>query len=384
MSIEVDDSNELLPVVAATPAATTPGAEPDATEPGDTESIAPGRSWTARLSESGPLRVALAIVAAFIVFAFLLVAKGADPVEAYRAMWDSVARDSNSFGDVLVRMTPYLLAALAVAVPARAGLFNLGGEGQILIGTISALGMANLLDGGLGRMATLVFMALASMVGAALWAGIAAILRQTTGTSETISTLLLNYLAALFLGWLVYGPWKDPGSAGFPRSRIFTDGETLPILFGRVHVGLVVAVGAAFVVWAVLKWTPWGFRLGVLGRNTEAARRAGFSTRFLAASALMLGGALAGLAGMLQVSGVEGQLHPSMLAGYGFIGVLASWMVRHHPLKAIASSALLAAIAIGGNGLKIRAGLSSASVNILMALLLLAVLGWGTRRKART
>jgi simple sugar transport system permease protein len=336
------------------------------------------------IRESSALRVTLSIASAFVVFALLLIANGVNPLDAYQAMWNSVTRDSNSFGDVLVRTTPYLLAALAVAVPARAGLFNIGGEGQILLGAIGALAMADMLGGAVPRSLTLLLMAVAAMAAAALWAGIAVALRGLAGTSETISTLLLNYLAFLFLGWLVFGPWKDPGATGFPRSRIFTDDERLPILFGRVHIGLLVAVGAAVLVWALLKWSPWGFRLGVLGRNSEAARRAGFRTGRLAASALMFGGALAGLAGMLQVTGVEGQLRPQMMVGYGFIGVLASWMVKHHPLRAIASSALLAAIATGGNGLKIQAGLSSASVNILMALLLLAVLGWGTRPKVRT
>ncbi len=331
------------------------------------------------------LRVAGSMIAAFFVFTLLLLAKGVDPVEAYRAMWDSVTRDANSFGDVLVRLTPYLLAALATALPARAGLLNIGGEGQILLGAIGAMAMANALGQAVPRYPTLVLMAIAAMVSAALWAGIAVALRQFTGTSEAISTLLLNYLAFLALGWLVFGRWKDPGATGFPRSRILTDTERLPILFGRVHVGVVVAVIAAALLWAALRWTPWGFRLTVLGRNPEAARRAAFSTGKLTASALMLGGALAGLAGMLQVTGVEGQLRPQMMAGYGFTGVLAAWMVRHHPLRAIASSFLLAAIAIGGNGLKIRAGLSAASVNILMALLLLAVLGWGTHKvKAAT
>jgi general nucleoside transport system permease protein len=120
----------------------------------------------------------------------------------------------------------------------------------------------------------------------------------------------------------------------------------------------------------------------VLGQNPEAARRAGFRTGALSLSALVLGGALAGLGGMLQTSGVESNLRPGIMAGYGFTAVLAAWMVRQSPIKALASSFLLAAIAIGGNGLKIREGLSAASVNILMAIILLAVLGWGTNQKA--
>ena len=329
------------------------------------------------------MRPSLSLAGAFVVFAFLLIAKGTDPRDGYRAMWDSVFRDANSFGDVLVRMTPYLLAALAVALPARAGLFNIGGEGQLLIGAVGAVAMANVLGQEMPQLPTLILMAIAAMVAAGLWAGIAALLRQVTNTNEAISTLLCNYLAFLVLGWLVFGRWKDPRSTGFPRSRALEDNERLPMLWGRVHIGIIIAIAAAVLIWGLLRWSTWGFRLKVLGGNAEAARRAGFHSGRLASSALMAGGALAGLAGMLQVTGVEGQVRAQMMTGYGFTGVLAAWMVRHHPLYALGSSGLLAAIAVGGNGLKIRAGLSAGSVNILMALLLLAFLGWSSAPQRR-
>ncbi len=351
----------------------------DADRPATTE---PDRSPARRqLPSPRPL---IAIAGTFVVFGLLLLANGSDPVAGYRAMWDSVTRDANSFGDVLVRLTPYLLAALAVIVPARAGLFNIGGEGQLLIGAVGAMTMANALGQALPRVPTLVLMGVAGMAAAALWAGLAGVMRERAGTNEGISTLLSNYLAFLVLGWLVFGRWKDPAATGFPRTRVLEDAESLPVLWGRVHIGFVVALGAAAIVWAALRWTRWGFKLRVLGGNPEAARRAGYHSGRLATSALMAGGALAGLGGMLQMSGVEGQLRPAIMSGYGFTGILAAWMVRQHPLRAIASSALLAVIAVGGNGLKIRAGLSSASVNILMALLLLAILGWGTRPERKT
>lgn len=337
-------------------------------------------------SGSGSLRMLGSVIGAFVVFALLLLANGTNPIDGYRAMWDSISRDSDSFGDVLVRTTPYLMAALAVALPARAGLFNIGGEGQLLVGGIGAMAMANALGQSLSRTPTLLLMAIGAMAAAAGWAGIAALLRQYAGTNEAMSTLLCNYLAFLLLGTLVFGRWQDPGGNGFPRTRILEESERLPLLWGRVHIGIIIALSLAVLVWALLRFTPWGFRLGVLGGNAEAARRAGLRTDRLAASALMAGAALAGLGGMFQLTGVEGELRPQIMSGYGFTGVLAAWMVRHHPLHAMASAGLLAAIAVGGSGLKIRAGLSAGSVNILMALLLLAVLGWGTTRsrKAQT
>lgn len=327
-------------------------------------------------------RTPLAILAALVVFGLLLVAKGADPISGYRAMWSSITRDSTAFGDVVVRTTPYVLAALAVVVPGRAGLFNVGGEGQLLIGAVASFAMAEVIGGGAPRLITLLLMGLAAMVAGAGWAAIAAALRQWTGTNETISTLLLNYIATLVLGWLVFGPWKDPGATGFPRTRSFEVSERVPLLWGRVHAGVIVAVLAAVAVWALLFHTAWGFRVGVLGSNAEAARRSGFRTGALATSAMAVGGALAGLGGMLQSAGVEGQLRQGVMVGYGFTGVLAAWMVRQHPIRAIGASFVLAAVAVGGNGLKIREGLSAASVNILMALMLLAVLGWGSGRRS--
>jgi ABC-type uncharacterized transport system permease subunit len=325
-------------------------------------------------------RLVVVFVSSLVVFALLLVANGADPVAGYRAMWSSITRDSGAIGDVLVRLVPYLLGSLAVIVPARAGLFNIGGEGQLVLGSIGAFWAANVLDQSAPRVVTLMLMAVAGMAFAGGWALLAAALRVFAATNEAISTLLLNYLATLLLGWLVFGRWKDPGSTGFPRTRALESVESLPLLWGRVHIGIVVAVPACLLVWAALRYTAWGFQLTVLGQNPEAARRAGFKTGWLSLSALALGGALAGLGGMLQTSGAEGNLRPGIMAGYGFTAVLAAWMVRQSPLKAIGSSFLLAAIAIGGNGLKIREGLSAASVNILMAIILLAVLGWGTKR----
>lgn len=328
------------------------------------------------------LRTPAAVLAALIVFGLLLLAKGADPISGYRAMWTSITRDSTAFGDVVVRTTPYLLAALAVVVPGRAGLFNVGGEGQLVIGAVAAFAMAELLGGSAPRAVTLVVMGLGAALAGALWASIAAGLRAWTGTNETISTLLLNYLAILVLGWLVFGRWKDPGATGFPRTRSLETAERMPLLWGRVHAGIVVAVLAAVLVWLLLAHTAWGFKVGVLGSNAEAARRAGFSIRTLGWSAMAVGGALAGVGGMLQLSGVETQLRQGIMAGYGFTGVLAAWMVRQHPLRAIGSAFVLAAVAVGGNGLKIREGLSAASVNVLMALMLLAMLGWGAERRS--
>jgi general nucleoside transport system permease protein len=332
---------------------------------------------------AGVLRWTVALGCAFLIYAAFLAARGADPVEALRAMWDSAFGDSTGLGETLIRAAPLLLGALAVVVPARAGLFNIGGQGQMILGSIGAVGMSFAIDGAVPRPVALVLIALAGAAAGAAWSAIPAVLRLTTSANEAITSLLLNYVAGLVLTWLVFERWKDPASLGQAYSEELDANSSLQILWGeRVNVGILVAVVAAFVIWWLLRSTTWGFRLGVLGGNPEAARRAGFRVDSLAVGAMLVGGALAGVAGMVEVTGVEGRLRPDMMVGYGYIAFLASWLARHHPLKAIVSSFALAAIAVGGFGLKITAGLSGAAVNVLMALVLLAVLGFAQKKEA--
>ena len=318
--------------------------------------------------------------AAMAVFALFLALKGASPAEAFEGMWRSAFGDGDVLGETILRTLPLLMAALAVAVPARAGLFNIGGEGQLIVGAIGAQGTAMALDGSLPSLPTLALMALGGMVAGLLWAGIAGGLKVLTGMNEAISSLLLNYLASILLAWLVFEPWKDPNSLGQAYSEELVGGERLPVAWGdRVHIGVVLALLVPVVLWLVLRYTPWGFKLRVVGGNPEAARRAGLKVGGLGLAAMAVGGAIAGLGGMLEVAGVEGRLRPDILVGFGYIGFLASWLGRHHPLKAVGAATALAAVAVGGNGLKVASGLSGAAVNVLMALVLLAVLGWSQK-----
>ena len=323
------------------------------------------------------LRWVLALAGAVVLYALFLVARGANPVDALVAMLDSAFGDARSIGDTLLRMTPLLLAALAVAVPARAGMFNIGGEGQLVLGAVGTMAMSYALDGGVTGPLAFVLLGIGGAAAGAAWALIPALLKVWLRTNEAIVSLLLNYVAVIVLTWLVFEPWKDPRSTGQAYSTSLPRDERLPILWAnRVHVGIILAVAAAIGIWLLFRSTRWGFKLQVLGGNPEAARRAGLKVGSLAVAAMALGGALAGLGGMLEVTGVESRLRPGIMVGFGYIGFLASWLARHDPLKCILAAFVLAAIAIGGNGLKISAGVSGAAVNVLMALVLLAVLGF--------
>ncbi|HRW38019.1 MAG: ABC transporter permease [Acidimicrobiales bacterium] len=326
------------------------------------------------------LRWAIIVGSTLAIFSAFLVAKGADPLAVLESMWDTALGTPDSAGETLIRATPLLLAALAAAVPARAGLFNLGGEGQLLMGAIGAIAVADRLGGDWPTVPTLTAMAFGGAALGALWALLPALLKVATRTNEAISSLLLNYIAGIIVTWLCFEPWKDPTSLGQAYSRELEGPERFPVIWGqRVHPGIFVGLGAAVVLWLVLRRTTWGFKLKVLGGNPAAARRAGLAVGGLSVAAMVVGGAMAGLGGMIEVAGTEGRLRPELLAGFGFIGFLASWLAKHDPLKAVGASIVLGAIAVGGSGLKITAGLSGGAVNILMALVLFAVLGWGSR-----
>jgi simple sugar transport system permease protein len=315
-------------------------------------------------------------------FAVLMISKGVNPLDAYRSMWSSLTTDT-ALTAILVKGTPLILAALAVTIPARAGLVNVGGEGQLIMGGVLAAGASQALTGRVAGSLALVLMALAGAAGGAAWAGLAAALKRFVGISEAVTTLLLNYVALNVMFFLVYDSWKDPNGSGQPATVPIPVSQRLPLLGNtKIHAGIVVAAIAAVGVWWLLRSTRFGFRLRVVGGNPEAARRAGLRVGGLVVGAMLLGGALAGLGGVAQLAGAEFKLRPGFLVAYGYIGFLASWLARHNPPKVVLAALLLAAISISGDSLQIDSQLPAATVNILMALVLLAVFGFGARKKA--
>jgi simple sugar transport system permease protein len=351
--------------------------------------IAPGtvdeRSERLGVVATEVLRWVLALGGALVLFGILMASKGANPLEAYRSMWTTTTTEL-SLQSVLIKGTPIVLAALAVALPARAGLVNVGGEGQLLMGGIGAAGMSMLLDGSLPGPLTLVLMCIAGAVAGGLWSALAVGLKVFCGISEAVTTLLLNYVALNLLRYLVYAPWKQAvseGGSGQPGTKPLAVGERFTLLgWGQVHTGIVVALAATALLFAALNYTRWGFQLRVVGGNPEAARRAGLRVGFLLLSAMAIGGALAGLGGVTQLAGTEFKLRPDFLILYGYMGFLASWLARHQPIKVALAGLLLAAISISGDSLQIDSQLPAATVNVLMALVLLAVFGFSAKQKA--
>ncbi|MFY9264507.1 MAG: ABC transporter permease [Solirubrobacterales bacterium] len=299
----------------------------------------------------------------------------ASPIALPLLLWMILPVFAISQPDVLVRATPFILTALAVALPARAGLINVGGEGQLLIGAAAAGGFAFVVEDALPIVVMLPAILAAGLLGGLLWAGIAAFLKNLFNVNETISTLLLNYVAALLLGFLVNDALKDPESFGFAIAPEISESARLPH-FGDygVHFGLVIAIAVAVGIWLLIEHSRWGFKAKVVGGNPEAARRGGIPVGKTVLVALLLGGAIAGLAGSIELSGTEIRVRSDMAAGFGYIGFLCSWMVGHRTAWIPSAAVLLAAISVYGDNLQIDFGLPASSVYVLMAAIVLFVL----------
>lgn len=308
------------------------------------------------------------------LFALVLLVAGKNPLRAYLDIFTGAFGSTYGFSEVLVRMIPLILTALAAALPARIWLINVGAEGQLYLGAVFATCGA-LSFPGLPAYVLLPLLFVLAFLGGGLWASIAGFLRAKGWASETITTLLLNYVAVLLANFFVFGIWKDPQSANYPQSPEFTAAARLPF-FGqtRVHLGLVFAVVALLLFHFVLAKTRWGLEMRAIGGNGEAARRSGIHIERYIILLMMIGGGLAGLAGLGEVSAIQGRLRPSLSPGYGFIGFLVSWISGGHPLGIVAAAFLLAVISAGGDALQIGHGLPASVVNILMALILFVVL----------
>lgn len=326
-------------------------------------------------------RWVLAILGAVVVFGIVLAIEGANPFTAYGDMLKLTFQQQLSLEQIAIRMSPLILGALAVAVPARAGLTNVGGEGQIIIGAVASCGAARVLSDSAPGSVVIVGMFVASMLAGAIWAGIAAAMRLVIGVNEAITTLLLNFVAVDVLGYLIYGSWRED-SAGQPTTKALAGPASLPLIgTTKVHIGIIFALVAVVVVWFLLNKTRWGFAVSVAGGNAEAARRAGMKVALLVLSALVIGGALAGLGGMVQYAGVEFKLRPGFGTQLGYTAFLACWLARHKPFPIVLAGFVFAALAVGSDSLQLDSQLPAASINILTALILIAVLGFTTSRK---
>ena len=318
---------------------------------------------------------------AFLLFGVILLLAGKDPLQAYRDVFTSTLGSAYGVSEVFVTMTPLLLTALAVALPSRLGLINVGGEGQLYMGALLAT-WAALRFSHLPGWLLLPVMIVMGMIGGGLWALPAGYLRAKGIVNETITTLLLNVVAPSIVAFFVFGFWHSPMDTN--KTANFAASARLPTLFGtRVDLSLVLGVGLLGLFWFVMTRTRWGLEIRSIGGNPGASRRNGIPVQRYIIGVMFLAGALAGLAGMAQVSGYYGVLLANFSRGLGYMGFLVSWLAGGSPVGILVTSFVVAVILTGGNLLQLTRDVPYAVINILLAMTLFVVLARPSLRPGR-
>ena len=331
---------------------------------------------SARWGYASPLlALAITVVIGVILFAVL----GKDPVRGLQVFFWEPIKSGYAWSELMVKATPLLIIALGLAVCFRSNVWNIGAEGQYVLGAVFASGVALMAtkDTGVWIIPAIL---LAGVAGGMCWAGLTAVLRDRFNANEILVSLMLVYVAEMLLSYLVYGPWKDPKGYNFPQSITFDAVTKIPRLVPnlRAHIGVLIALAAVVALWVFLFRTYRGFALQVGGLAPQAARYAGFSSRSALWTALLLSGGMAGLAGGLEAAGPLGQLTPYVPAGYGFAAIIVAYVGRLHPLGIVFSAILMSMFYIGGELAQSRMGLPKSITGVFQGLLLFALLACDT------
>ncbi len=317
----------------------------------------------------------IAALCSAIGIAALFAMLGRDPVQALGILFVAPLSSGSGLAEIALKATPLLLCAIGIAIGCKAEVWNIGAEGQFTLGAIAGSGVA-LAFGGAGHWWVLPLMILAGIAGGAAWAAIPALLKTRFNAHEILTTLMLTYVAIQLLGYLVTGPWKDPDGFGFPQTRQFEPDAMLPTLIPdtRLHVGALFALAAVGLAWLLLGRTLIGFQIRVVGAAPAAARYAGFSRHGIVWFCLLVSGGLAGLAGICEIAGPDGQLTPVISPGYGFAAIIVAFLGRLHPLGILFASLLMALLYIGGEGLQMTLQLPLAVTGVIQGMLLFFLL----------
>ncbi len=318
------------------------------------------------------LRYILMLLLALGLFGIILALSGKNPIQAIADIFRSTFGSSYGFSEVIVAMVPMVITAVAVAIPSRVGLINVGVEGQLYMGACLATWGA-LTFAQLPGWALMPLLILLGMIGGALWAFIPGFLKAIGLVNETISSLLLNLVAVNITAFLIFGFWHGPMDTN--KTASFVPAARLPAFFGtRIDLSLVFAIVLLWLFWYLMKYSRWGLEMRAIGGNSQAARRNGIPLKAYLVSVMSLGGAISGLAGMALVSGYYGLLLANFSTGYGYMGFLISWLSFGNPIGILLVSFLVAIITTGGNMLQLTQGVPYAVINILLALSLYIVL----------
>jgi general nucleoside transport system permease protein len=321
----------------------------------------------------------LALAITVVIGVILFLALGKDPIRGLQVFFWEPIKSPYALGELMVKATPLLIIALGLAVCFRSNVWNIGAEGQFVIGAVVAGGVALLAGKDTSRWIVLAIV-FAGIAGGMAWAAIVALLRDRFNANEILVSLMLVYVADMVLSYMVYGPWKDPAGYNFPQTKTFEAVTQIPRLLpnSRVSIGLIIALAGVAALWVFLFRTRAGFAQQVGGLAPAAARYAGFSSRKALWIALLTSGGAAGLAGALEVAGPLGQLTPYVPAGYGFAAIIVAFVGRLHPVGMVFAAILMSMFYIGGELAQSRLGLPKSLTGVFQGLLLFTLLACDT------
>ncbi len=315
-----------------------------------------------------------AVLVALILFGAFCLTQGRNPLAVFAAIYQAAFGSGYSFQNTLVRAAPLMLTALCTALPARLGLVIIGNEGALVAGGVAATA-AGLLVSTTSPLVVISCMLLAGMIGGGLWITLVGFLFYFRSVNETISSLLLNYIAIAVLNHLVNGPMRDPSSLNKPSSFPIPEDKMLPLLGStNVHFGLIFGIIVCLLAWGLMEHTTFGFKVRMIGGNIRAARLAGLPVTRLGLITCFLAGAAAGIAGMVEVAAVQGRANESLAAGYGYAGILVAFVARHRGLPIILVATLLGGILASGGILQRQFQLPDATILVFQGLVFLVIL----------
>ena len=316
----------------------------------------------------------LGVLVGLLIGALLILLAGADPIGAYGAMLAGAFGGRRQIEETILKATPLLLMGLGLTAAFRARVWNIGGEGQFYMGALAGGAVALTFGGQWSRPALIIGMLLAGVIGGGLWAALAGWLKIKRGISEIIGTLMLNYIAILFMEYVARGPLQEPGGY-LPESAQFVAAARMPLVIGsRIHIGTLIALIMVPVVYLLLWSTPLGFRLRAAGSRASVARYAGMKVDRLILFALMFSGAMAGLAGIIEVSTLHTRLKSGISGDYGFAGILVALLGRMHPVGVLIASIFFAALTIGAQSMHVVYQLPVTLAGAVQAVMVLCVL----------
>ncbi|MDR3373602.1 MAG: ABC transporter permease [Ancalomicrobiaceae bacterium] len=317
----------------------------------------------------------IALIATGLLFSLFLLVLGKSPVDFFDLLWRGGFGTPFSWQNTLVRASPLILTALCVAIPAQLGLVIIGGEGALVLGGFVAAIVALPFLPWASFWIVMPVMVVSAVVTGALWIGAVGALRHYRGINETISSLLMYYIAVAIMNFFVEGPFKDLSNPNKPSTTYIGDLNRVPKIAGtEVHWGLVVGILLAIALWVLMNRTTFGFAARITGGNVRAAKAQGLPVGRLMVTACMIAGAAAGLAGYFEVAAIQGKANASLAAGYGFTGILVAFLARQNAIAIVPVAILLGGIAAAGGLIQRRMGLPDATVNVLTGLMFVVLL----------